>query len=78
MYKIMLVKSKRCECQSLYQFLTTTVDDVVKPVEFETIEELDAFVESMINNGYSKSDFIIVHVIDYEISAGPYSDEESP
>ena len=78
MYKIMLVRSKRCECQSLYQFLTTTVDDVVQPVEFETIEELDTFVESMLNNGYSKSDFIIVRVIDYDISAGPYSDEESP
>jgi hypothetical protein len=74
----MIVKSKRDNSASLYQWLTeelsvgegdeTTVE--VKPVEFLTEEELDAKVESMLNDeGYSKSDFIVVKYIDYTINA---------
>ena len=78
MYRIMIVKSKRDNSASLYQWLTeelsvgegdeTTVG--AKPVEFLTEEELDAKVESMLNDeGYSKSDFIVVKYIDYTINA---------
>jgi hypothetical protein len=74
----MIVKSKRDNSASLYQWLTeelsvgegdeTTVE--AKPVEFLTEEELDAKVESMLNDeGYSKSDFIVVKYIDYTINA---------
>lgn len=77
MYRIMLVKSKKDNEQSLYQFLTTTVDGVTSVLEIETKEALDAKVESMLNSGYAKSDFIIVRVIDYTLAAGPYSDDDT-
>lgn len=77
MYRIMLVKSRRDNYASLYQWLTTTteVDGVptISPVEFETEEALDEKVEAMLNDeGYSKADFIIVRYIDYKIEASDY------
>ena len=77
MYRIMLVKSKRDNYASLYQWLTeeVTVDDEteIKPVEFATEQELDEKVESMLNDeGYAKSDFIIVKFVDYKIDATDY------
>ena len=77
MYRIMLVKSKRDNYASLYQWLTeeVTVDEEteIKPVEYETEQELDEKVESMLNDeGYSKSDFIIVKFVDYKIDATDY------
>ena len=77
MYNIMLVKSKKDAGQSLYQFITTTIDGVTIPLDIASKEALDVKVEDMLNNGYAKSDFIIVRVIDYELSAGPYSDDEA-
>ena len=77
MYRIMLVKSKRDNYASLYQWLTeeVTVDEEteIKPVEYETEQELDQKVESMLNDeGYAKSDFIIVKFVDYKIDATDY------
>ena len=77
MYRIMLVKSKRDNYASLYQWLTeeVTIDEEteIKPVEFETEHELDEKVESMLNDeGYAKSDFIIVKFVDYKIDATDY------
>ena len=77
MYRIMLVKSKRDNYASLYQWLTeeVTVDEEteIKPVEYETEQELDEKVESMLNDeGYAKSDFIIVKFVDYTIDATDY------
>lgn len=77
MYRIMLVKSKRDNYASLYQWMTheVTNQDVttVEPVEFETEQALDTFVETMLNNdGYAKSDFVIVKLIDYTIDATDY------
>ena len=77
MYRIMLVKSKRDNYASLYQWLTeeVTVDEEteIKPVEYETEQELDQKVESMLNDeGYAKSDFIIVKFVDYTIDATDY------
>lgn len=72
-YKIMVKKADRENYDSLYKFLTTTVDGVVKPVEFATREEMDVKVEKMLNDeGYSKADFIIVNVVDYTIDAKDY------
>jgi hypothetical protein len=73
----MLVKSKRDNYASLYQWMTheVTNQDVttVEPVEFETEQALDTFVETMLNNdGYAKSDFVIVKLIDYTIDATDY------
>ena len=64
MYRIMLVKSKKDNDQSLFQFLTTTIDGVTSALDIADKEALDVRVESMLNNGYAKSDFIIVRVID--------------
>ena len=77
MYRIMLVKSKRDNYASLYQWLTeeVTVDEEaeIKPVEYETEQELDEKVESMLNDeGYAKSDFIVVKFVDYKIDATDY------
>lgn len=68
MYRIMVVKSKRENYGSLYQYLTTTIDGVTMPVEVNSAEELDTKVEKMLNSeGYSKDDFIVIQVIDYNI-----------
>lgn len=77
MYRIMLVKSKRDNYASLYQWLTEAVEGdegvEIRPVEFETEAELDVKVEQMLNEeGYAKSDFIIVKFVDYTIDATDY------
>lgn len=68
-YYIMTVKSQRDNFGSLYQFLTTTaIDNEISPVEFNSDEELDIYVEDMLNNGgYSKDDFVIIQIKDYDI-----------
>jgi len=75
MYRIMLIKSKRDNFASLYQWLTETNEESgeVKPVEFADEAALDERVEDMLNNdGYAKSDFIVVKLIDYTIDAMDY------
>jgi len=75
MYRIMLVKSKRDNFASLYQWLTAVDAETgeVAPVEFETEEALDEQVEKMLNeDGYAKQDFIVVKYIDYTIDATDY------
>lgn len=76
-YKIMIARSKRDKSETLYQFMTTTVDGVTSPLELKGKTALDEKVEKMLNEeGFAKSDFIIVEVIDYTIDADSYSDEE--
>lgn len=76
MYRIMIAQSKRKNYESLYQYMTTTVDGVVSPLEFRTKEELDIKIEKMLNEGgYSKDGFIVVQVVDYSIDATSYSDD---
>lgn len=78
MYRIMLVKSKRDNYASLYQWLTTstTGEDgavTVAPVEFADEDALDEKVEYMLNDeGYAKSDFIVVKYIEYKVEAIDY------
>ena len=75
MYRIMLVRSKRDNFASLYQWLTETDAEsgAAVPVEVDGEAELDAKVEDMLNNGgYAKSDFIVVKLIDYTIDAMDY------
>lgn len=75
MYRIMVVKSHRDNNKSLYQYLTSALGT---PIEFDTLEKLDAKIEKMLNQeGYSKSDFIIVKVIDYTIDAKDYTETET-
>ena len=81
MYRIMLVKSRRDNNESLYQWLTEEktvgtgngVDTIMVPMEFETESLLDEQVEKMLNEqDYAKSDFIVVNYIDYKIEATDY------
>ena len=76
MYRIMIAKSKRDGFLSLYQYLTATINGVVRPMEFETKDALDKYVEEMLNSDYSKSDFIIVKPVEYSIDAVDYTDYE--
>ena len=78
MYRIMVVTSHRDKYESLYKYLTTTIDGETMPLELETKAKLDERVEKMLNDeGYSKKDFIVVNVIDYTIDAKDYSDDEA-
>ena len=75
MYRIMLAKSKRDSYATLYQWLTEPDPETgaIIPVEIEDEAALDLKVESMLNDeGYSKADFIIVHLVDYKIEASEY------
>lgn len=73
MYRIMVVKTPKDNFDSLYQYMTTTIDGHTSPVELNTKAELDAKIEDMLNNeGYAKSDFIVVQVVDYKIDATDY------
>ena len=76
-YRILLVKSKREDYQSLYQFMTVEDEEGnVALLEIESKEALDAQVEEMLNGDYGKSDFVVVNVVDYTIDAKNYTDEE--
>ncbi len=78
MFRIMNVKEQGKDYSSSYVFKTHNVDGVIKPIEFETLEELDTYVEDLLNNkGYAKSDFIIVEVKDYTISSDIYEEEQN-
>ncbi len=75
MYRIMLVKSKRDNNASLYQWLTSTDEESGEAtiLEYETESALDTKVEAMLNDdGYSKQDFIVVKYIDFDIEASNY------
>ena len=72
----MIAQSKRSNYETLYQYLTTTVDGIISPIEIATKEDLDKRIEKMLNeDGYSKGDFIVIQAIDYTIDAVGYSDE---
>lgn len=73
MYRIMTVRSAREDYKSLYQFLTAEKNGEIAPLEVETLEELDVVVEDLLNNGYAKSDFIVIKLIDYTIDAKDYT-----
>lgn len=76
-YRFLIAKSKKPNYASIYQYLTTIVDDVIYPVEVEGSEALDVQVEKMLNEqGYAKDDFLIVRVVDYTIDAKDYSDAD--
>lgn len=73
MFNIMLKKEDGIDYTSTYVFKTHNVDGTILPIEFETLEELDRYVEDLLNNkGFAKSDFIIVEVKDYVVSADIY------
>lgn len=75
MFRIMEVKEKGIDYTTTYVFKTHNVDGVILPIEFDSLSSLDEYVEDLLNNkGYAKSDFIIVEVKDYTVSADIYED----
>ena len=75
MFRIMEVKEKGVDYTTTYVFKTHNVDGVILPIEFDSLSSLDEYVEDLLNNkGYAKSDFIIVEVKDYTVSADIYED----
>lgn len=73
-YRFLINKSKRPDYTSMYQYLLTTVDGAIVPVEVEGEAALDTQVERMLNEqGYAKDDFLIVSVVDYMIDAKNYT-----
>lgn len=78
MYRIMVAQSKRKNFETLYQYLTTSVDGVIFPLELNSKDELDAKIEKMLNDdGYAKDDFIVVKIVDYTIDATSYTDDNA-
>ena len=77
MYRIMIAQAKRDNYETLYKYLTTNIDGEVIPLELGSKEALDKRVEKMLNEeGYAKSDFIIVRVVDYTIDATAYTNTD--
>lgn len=64
MYRIMIAQAKRDNYETLYKYLTTNIDGEVIPLELGSEE------------GYAKSDFIIVRVVDYTIDATAYTNTD--
>ena len=71
MYRIMLVnKEGSSEVNHLYKFFTVTdPDGTVVVYEANTLEELDAQIEKMINGNYRKKDILVVQTKGFEVSA---------
>jgi len=71
MYRILDLADKRDNYASLYKYMIKTNEaNQVLPVEFATDTELDTFVDDLLNNkGYAKSDFMIITIKDYGVSA---------
>lgn len=76
MYRIMLVaKEGTGEVNSLYKFFTVTnTEGKVVPYEAETLEDLDAQVEKMLDGDYKKKDILIVQTKDFTVSSDLYVD----
>ena len=52
-YRLMFLLSKRENLGDLYKFDTTEIDDKIVYREFETLEEADSYVETLLNQqGY--------------------------
>ena len=81
MYRIMLVnKEGTNEINNLYKFFTVMNTDGQPIVyEAETLEELDAQIEKMLNGNYRKKDILVVQTKGFEVAADIHvpSTEES-
>lgn len=65
----LLIKKKDDDKNSLYNFLTKTINGVEEYEEFSTSTELDTYIEDVLNKGlYKKTDLIPVEIVNYSIS----------
>ena len=75
-YRLMFLLSKRDNLEDLYKYDTTTIDGEIVYREFETLEEADAYVETLLNQqGYSKEDIMVVCEREFDVEV-KISDEE--
>lgn len=65
-YRIMFCVSERDNLSSLYKFETEEIEGKIQYKDYTKIE-LKNKVEDLLNHGISKSDFIIISLIDYNI-----------
>lgn len=69
-YRIMFVVQERENLETVYKFDTIEIDGEIQYREFNTETALDDYVEYLLNEGgYSKKDFIVVSVVDYDVEA---------
>lgn len=69
-YRIMFAVQEKPNYETVYKFDTVETDGEIKYREFTTEQELDTYVESLLNEGgYAKKDFIVVSVTDYDVEA---------
>lgn len=71
-YRIMFVASKKNNLESLYKFETTEIDGQIYYKDYTTELDLENRVKELLNSGYSKSDFVIVSVKNYNIETDLY------
>lgn len=71
MYRIMLVNKEGVdEVNHLYKFFSVSnADGKLVVYEAETLEELDAQIEKMINGNYRKKDILVVQTKGFEVTA---------
>lgn len=76
-YRLMFLLSKRENLEDLYKFDTTEIDDKIVYREFETLEEADSYVETLLNQqGYSKEDIIVVREKEFDVGVKIKDDED--
>lgn len=69
-YRIMFVVQEKSNLETIYKFDTIELNGEIKYREFSTDQELDTYVEDLLNDkGYAKKDFIVVSVKDYSVEA---------
>lgn len=67
-YRIMFLLSKKENLNDLYKFDTTEIDGEVFYREFSTLEEADAYIETLLNQqGYSKEDILLVREKEFNV-----------
>lgn len=67
-YRLMFVEQERENLETVYRFDTIEIDGVTQYREFTTEQELDTYIEDLLNGGgYAKKDFIVVSVVDYDV-----------
>ena len=71
-YQIMFVAANKENLETAYKFETTDVDGTIQYKYYTTDLDLENRVKDLLNNGYAKSDFIIVTVKDYNIETDIY------
>lgn len=67
-YRVMFLLSKKENLNDLYKFATTEIDGEVFYREFSTLEEADAYIETLLNQqGYSKEDILLVREKEFNV-----------